>query len=108
MCPAKALTFGNTLISRKLIKLVMDKSGFRRFFCSCLFLSHSYQFVQIVSFFMNIGVIHKHLKISIMLCFRNLFRDRKCIHINGRIHLDNTTKEKSTERNIKIINIPTP
>ena len=40
----------------------MDKSGFRRFFFFCLFLSHSYQFVQIVSF-----LLHKHLKISIML-----------------------------------------
>ena len=86
----------------------MDKSGFRRFFFFCLFLSHSNQFVQIVSFLMNMGVIHKHLKISIMLCFRNLLLGRKFIHINGRINLDNTTKEKSTERNIKIINIPTP
>ena len=70
ICHAKTVTFWNKLITRKLIKLGMDKSGFRGFFSFFFFQPHSYQFVQIFPFLAKVGVSWcKHLKISIMLFF---------------------------------------
>ena len=81
----------------------MDKSGFRRFFFFCFFLSlsHSYQFVRIVSFLGNIGDIHKYLKISIIQYFRNLFRSTRYIHINNRINLEHHNKGKVYRKKYK-------
>ena len=82
ICPAKTLTFWDTLISRTIIKLGMNKSGFGHFLF--FFLSLSYQHVQIVSFLAKIGDIHKLIKISFILCFRNLFSRYKMYSHQGQ------------------------
>ena len=61
-CPTKTLTFWNTLISKKIMKLGMGKSGFTGSFL-LLFPIHSYQFVQTISFLANIGDLHQNLQI---------------------------------------------
>ena len=86
----------------------MDKSGFRRFFFLLLVPFSLLSVCTNRFLFDEHGRYTQTFKDLHHAVFRNLFRGRKFIHINGRINLDNTTKEKSTERNIKIINIPTP